>query len=84
MVKDQRSWMVVMIDARSSYFMHSFACILLHCLLVQVSGEVSKKLPESSLDTKGAQRFASKYHEEASTGKHLEKRDVSNPTHKSV
>ena len=73
-----------MISALLSSFIHCFACIILCCLLVQVNGEVSKKLPEYSLDTKDAKRLPSTHHEEASTGKHLDNRDVSNTTHKSV
>ena len=73
-----------MISVRLSSFIHCFACIILCCLLVQVNGEVSKRLPKYSLDTKDAKRFPSTYHEEANTGKHLDKRDVSNTTHKSV
>ena len=73
-----------MISARLSSFIHCFACIILCCLLAQVNGEVSKRLPKSSLDTKDAQRFASAHQEEASTGKHLDKRDVSNASHKPV
>ena len=74
-----------MFGGRLLNFIQCFVCISSYCLLVQGNEETGKKLPNFSPDTKGAQG-PPKYHKEArhsgnhhaSSGKHLDKKDISN------